>query len=455
MSLLATLERYLGRSAQIVLKREQPLVISVSGSVGKSSTKQAVAAVLAAKDPAARARVSAKNYNNELGVPLTVFDCPAPGRSVAVWAKLLCRATGARLGIWRSGIRTFAFEMGIDKPGDFSYLLSLAAPQVAIVTGITPEDPTLVPAHVANFPNLEAYADEELRPVTQMPSAGTVILNADDQRLFAARHATSAHVMTVGDTEAADVRIVSTAVRAEEGTYGMVAVGLKVVLEVAHQQVRVFVPGVFGRPIAYALASAFALAQAVNIDLSVAQERLEQGLEPMRGRTRLIPGIKHTTLLDDTYNSSVPATISALRDLAELTLAPGQRRVACLGEMREIGPQAELMHRRVGQEAARRNIDLLVCCGTFAHAMADGARASGLPEERVKVIEDTPEAGRFLQAWIKPGDVVLAKASEGGRDAKGLLPTGVRMERVIKELMAEPLRASELLVRQEPTWDRK
>jgi UDP-N-acetylmuramoyl-tripeptide--D-alanyl-D-alanine ligase len=186
--------------------------------------------------------------------------------------------------------------------------------------------------------------------------------------------------------------------------------------------------------------------------MDIAQDQVRsmpQHYIPMPGRTRIIPGIKQSVLLDDSYNSSPAAAISALKDLGHMPLKSGQRRAACLGEMRELGGESANLHRRVGAEAARSGLDLLVCCGTFSAAMAEGAIANGMDPERVKVIEDTPEAGLFIQKWLKTGDVVLAKASQGTIHTKG-----VRMERVIKELMAEPLRAKELLVRQDEAWQR-
>jgi len=342
--------------------------------------------------------------------------------------------------------------MGADKPGDLVKLTTIAPPDISIVTAVTPEDTSLAPVHAANYPSIDAVAEEKATLVKAVSPSGTVILNGDDKRVFAMRHLTQARVFTFGEADGSDVRIIRSHVRVRSSEYGNVPEGIEVAFESFNRLRKVYLPGVFGTSATYAISAAFLVAAIMDIKREADEiiPDIEQRLIPLPGRARIIPGIKHTTLLDGSYNASPVSVLSALRDLAKMELAPGQRRVACLGEMRELGPPAETLHARIGAEAAQLHLDLLVVCGTLAHAMAQGAMASGMREDQIKVFEDSPEAGRFLQDWIHPGDVILIKASEGTIDAKG-----VRMERVVKELMAEPLRASELLVRQEEAWQRK
>lgn len=449
MGIQSTLERYLGKAAKAVIKRERIFIVAVTGAIGKSTTKQAIAAVLRADMPEHRIRATQKNYNNELGVPLTVFGKPAPGRSPIAWVNLLTLATFARMGFWRSNLRTLVLEMGADKPGDLAYLTAIAPPDVAVITAITPDDPASVPVHAANYSSVDQLVEEKSQLARAVRTGGTVVLNADDKRVFAMRHLTHEHVLTFGEADGSDVRIAKTNVRMEEGQHGRVPVGLEIMLESYQRTYELFIPGVYGRSIAYAVAAAVAVGQAMDIS-EEQTAAISIAFTPMPGRTRIIPGIKRTTLFDDSYNASPSSTLSSLRDLAVLQVVAGQRRAACIGEMRELGDKAESAHRAIGAEAARLGLDLLVVCGIFAHAMAEGALANGMKPEAVKVIEDTPEAGLYLQDWIQPGDIVLAKASEGTINTKG-----VRMERVIRELMADPMHADQLLVRQGPVWQRK
>lgn len=447
--LRSRLERWLGQAARKTIESERPFIVAITGSVGKSSTRQAIAALLQTSGVASPVRASAKNYNNELGVPLTVFDASAPGRSPVAWLRLCVKAWMTSQG-WRpTGIRTFVLEMGADKQGDLAYLTSLAQPYVGVVTGVTPEDPLLPPVHLSKYPSLEALAKEKGTIARATTSTGAVILNADDPRVFAMRHETQAHVLTYGETDAADVRLLGRQVLTQDRTWGKEPVGLSVRVQFYNRQREYVLPGVFGRGLAYAWAAALAVGEALDVTPDIMDEAVKRFV-PLPGRTRIIPGKNCVTLLDDSYNAAPAAMFAGLRDLASISLAPHQRRIAVVGEMREIGSQAQEVHRRMGAEAAQLGLDFLIPCGTFAPVIKEGALANGMKEEQVMVCADTLDAIPVLEKYLQPGDVVFAKASEGRVDS-----LGVRMERVIKAFMLEPEQAPQLLCRQEASWKRK
>lgn len=448
-------EKYLGRWAKQTIHREQPFIIAITGSVGKTTTRQAIAAMLEADATGSAVRASKKNYNNELGLPFTIFGLTAPGRSPFAWFNVLFTAWITSLGLKKSGARTLVLEMGADRAGDLAKLVEIAPPDIAVVTAVTPEATDITPVHTANYSSIDAVAEEKSTLVKAVKQEGAAVLNADDKRVFAMRHMTHAHIVTFGETDAADVRLLKTRVVMEETERGNEPKGLEMTFECLNRLLVMTIPDVFGRSAAYAVCAAAAVAEAMDMPED-AVLRLSSGAWAMPGRTRIIRGIKRTTLFDDSYNASPAAVLSALRDLAHLELKAGQRRAACLGEMRELGESSERMHRMIGAETARLGIDLLVCCGSMASAMVEGARANGMKEEQIVMVNDAPEAGMFLQEWIRAGDIVLVKGSEGPLPGKSGWDavTGVRMERVVKELMAEPLRASELLVRQEESWKR-
>ncbi|MEK7473896.1 MAG: UDP-N-acetylmuramoyl-tripeptide--D-alanyl-D-alanine ligase [Patescibacteria group bacterium] len=449
MFMLSTLQTWLGLAARKTLQREGAFVIAVTGSVGKSTTKQAISAMLQADLPENRVRVTEGSFNNELGLPLTVFGHPAPGRSPLAWLALLADAWTTSAGLKNTGVKTFVLEMGADKPGDLEYLIKIAPPDIAVVTAITTNDDSLVPVHSGNYRSLDELVEEKSKLVKALKPGGNAVLNADDKKVFAMRHLTNEHSLTYGEADGSDVRIAHVRIVTEPTPHGQVPTGLEVKLENYQRVYRAFLPGVYGTSIAYAYAAATAVSEA--LDVSIEQTNaFAKHFHPVKGRTRIIPGIKRTTLFDDSYNASPASVLQSLKDLASVPVDQGQRKIVCLGEMRELGDRSEDMHRRIGADAAKLGIDVLICCGIFGRAMAEGARANGMNPERVHVIEDTPEAGMFIQEMIQPGDIILAKASQGTPETKG-----VRMERVIKELMAEPMRADELLVRQGVAWQRK
>lgn len=456
MSLLSTLTGWVGRSAKRAVEREHPFVIAITGAVGKSSTKQVVAALLHAQDPAAAVRAPRKNYNNQLGLPLVIFNKPLPGRSPFAWLDLLWTAFVVGFGFRTTGVKTFVLEMGADHPGDLAYLTSIAKPNLSIVTAVTPENPDWAPVHAANYPSVDAVAREKATIVRALDASGSVVLNADDARVIAMRHETAAKLTTFGTTEAADVVLTGSRIRTEETRTGFLPVGREITVSVEGRAYSMYLPGVFGRSTAQAVIAGLAAGKALGLAMEDMVRSLS-AFEPPPGRVRLIPGIKGTMLLDDSYNASPVAALAALRDLASIDIdETRQRRIACLGEMRELGEQSAMLHEQVGLEAAKLGLDLLAVSGAQSEAYVRGAKLGGMRDEQIHVFDDVPELGIWVQDILKPGDLVLAKASEGPmKTAEGYLKTkGVRMERVIKELMAEPARAGELLARQEAAWTR-
>ena len=155
----------------------------------------------------------------------------------------------------------------------------------------------------------------------------------------------------------------------------------------------------------------------------------------------LIPGIKNTMIIDDTYNSSPAPTESALLTLKQITLKPGARRYAVLGDMLELGPETENTHRAIGFKVAEANIDFLITVGQASKGTAAAAIEAGMNFDQVASFANSIEAGKFLQEKIKANDLILVKGSQS-----------IRMEKIVKEIMAEPLNAASLLVRQDNNW---
>lgn len=449
MSVQTMLASWVGGAAKRAMVREQPFVIGITGSVGKSSTKQLVGSVLQASILREGVRIPQKNYNNELGLPLTILDLPAPGRSPFAWIRVLARAVACGWLGREIGAQRLVLEMGADKPGDLAYLTSIAKPNISVITAVSPERPQWAPVHAANYPTIADLAYEKATLARALAEDGTLVLNADDCLVMDMKKQapSSAHVLTFGTAENATVRLISTNLRLADTPNGALPIGLEITLAILQRTRTVYLPGVFGRSIAYGLAASACVALALDIST---EEMLEgwSYYTPLPGRARLIPGVKGTMLFDDTYNASPVSMMAALRDLGSVpTSIDSQQKIACLGEMRELGEQAEMLHEEIGKEAALAGVTTLAVTGAFAEAYARGAMSAGMPGERIHIFDDTPELGTWVQDILRAGDLVLAKSSQGTRTTKG-----VRLERVIEELMAEPQRAGELLCRQEEAW---
>jgi UDP-N-acetylmuramoyl-tripeptide--D-alanyl-D-alanine ligase len=432
MSLQKALERYLGRSTKRALQREHPLVVAVAGSVGKSSTKTAIGIALGAGEPGTGVVSSAKNYNNELGVPLTVFQHPAPGRSPFQWLSLLGKAALTSLGVSSLEARTFVLEMGTDRPGDLAYLVDIAPPAVSVLTAIGAE-------HTEFFGSIEGVAKEESTIIQALDTNGIAVVNADDPEIRKLEYPANIKKISFGTAAEATARILDTRVVLDEAMPHHSGLEVRIALFGTTHTIRL--KCCVGRPQAYAVAAALAVNAALDGDDALAVSRLQEKFDGMPGRMRLIEGIKHTWLIDDSYNSSPLAALSAIRDLAAFPLDEGKKRIAALGDMLELGALSEDSHIQVGRAVAEAGIDMLVACGKLAHVVAGAAKEAGMAEDAVFTFATSPEAGLFIQERMKQGDVVLIKGSQGAR-----------MEKISRELMAHPDRAELLLVRQTKDW---
>lgn len=421
-------ERVLRMLARRVISVNHPDVIGVTGSTGKTTTVRACAAALT---PARRVRSSSGNYNNEIGVPLSVLHEMSGGRSIARWAGIGLR--GLQQAMRRNPLypQVLVLELGADKPGDIAYLVEWLRPTVGVVTGASA-------THLSAFGSISAVAEEKCKLVEALPRDGLCVLAADEPVVYAMRQRTAARVLTYGFGPKADVMggDVSYQSRTDDGA---MATGMRGTIRFAHQTAALDLPYVIGGQAVYAALAAAAVGLGYGIDLADTVKRLRDFVPPP-GRMRLIAGIKQTSVIDDSYNSSPLAAQAAVRVLTQLP-CPRGRKFAVLGDMLELGAIAGRAHRELGGQVARLKLHTLVCVGELARDIARGAREAGMSEDRIFGFPAAAEAGRFLQDRVRSGDVLLVKGSQA-----------LRLERLVKELMAEPERAQELLVRQGLEW---
>ncbi|GAB4437951.1 MAG: UDP-N-acetylmuramoyl-tripeptide--D-alanyl-D-alanine ligase [Chloroflexi bacterium OHK40] len=353
-----------------------PTVVGITGSVGKTSTKEVVAAVLGRRYRTLKSR---RSFNSEATLPTTLLRL-TPDHEVAV------------------------LELGMWAPGEIRFLADLARPQVGIVTNVGP-------SHLERLGSIEAIANAKAELPESLPAGGWCILNADDPRVLAMAERTRARVLTYGLGADADVR-------AEHVT----SFGLEGIAFDAHHD-GVSVPlrlPLIGRHSVYtALAAA-----AAGIVMGLSWHEISAGLcDPeAQSRVRVVEAACGATLIDDSYNAAPLSTLAALDLLATLS----GRKVAVLGDMLELGVAAEEGHRSVGRRAAEV-ADLIVTVGPQARWYAEAAREAGLPAEQLRICAGTTDAVATLEPLLQPGDQVLIKGSRG-----------MEMERIIAALRRRP-----------------
>lgn len=405
---LQYLLRYL---AKLTIWRFRPGIIGVTGSVGKTSAKLAIAAVLSSER---HVRTARGNLNNEFGLPLTILgDWPeAELRLVSreappatprwlkgcFWLKVIASALFNLLFTPRRAYpQIIVLEYGADRPGDLKYLLSIARPTVGAITAIGD-----TPVHVEFYNSPEEVAREKSRLIDQLPASGFAILNADDPVVMGLKDRTRARLITYGFSAEAQVRIVSFENKIEGG----VPIGVVCKLEYGGSTVPVRIEHVFGKPHVYAAAAAAAAGLAYGLNLVQVSEAL-RAYRPAPERMQVLPGIRNSLILDDAYNASPLSMLSALDTLETL---PGGRKIAILGDMRELGQFSEEAHRRIGTRAGGF-ADIIVAVGDSSHIVIAAAKGTKAKPKNLYEYKAAEEAVPVVAELIQPGDVVLVKGS--------------------------------------------
>ena len=412
--------------ARLVLAKYQPEVIGISGSVGKTSTKEAVYAVLKDKF---NIRRSLKNYNNELGVPLTILGVDSPGKSLVGWINLFFYFLKLLVIQDKNYPTVLILEMGIDRPGDMKYLTSIVFPKIGIITGVGS-------SHLEFFDKPENIQKEKRVLVESLDKDSLAILNYDNELTREMRSSVICQVLNYGLTEGADIMAqeINFNFRSLDNQEDLLGVSFK--LNYRGAIVPVFLPHVIGYPPIYAALAASAVALNYSINLvEIAQALSAFRLPP--GRLNLISGRKNTKIIDDTYNSSPDSCLAALSILSEVKTIRG-RKVAVLGDMLELGNSSDSGHREVGRKVAE-SVDLLVAVGEKGKIIGEEAKKQGLKD--IIYFTDSLKAAEEVLNLVSDGDLILVKGSQGAR-----------MERVVKVLMSEPEKSLDLLVRQERKW---
>ena len=418
--------------AHMALKRHHPFVIAITGSVGKTSTKDAIATVLRGGD---EVRASQKSFNSEIGVPLTILGLPNAWQSPLAWMKNIMR--GFAIAFFSSSFpKVLVLEIGADHPNDIKRIAAWVKPDIAVVTRL-PE----TPVHVEYFSSKEDVVKEKAQLVKALRSNGIFIANADDPAVIELSSLTRARMMTYGFSEKAQVHGSGSEVVYRMMDGRNVPAGVKFHFDWQGNSFPVILYGVLGTAVCMSALAGIAVGIARGMSPLDAVNAIQK-LESPRGRMRIISGKNGSTIIDDTYNSSPVALEAALDTLRNVE---ANHRIAVLGDMLELGEHSELEHWKLGRVVGGF-VDQLATVGRRASGIAEGAKTAGLPEGKIHTFANSKEAGEWLSSQIKTGDVILCKGSQGSGENM------IRMERAVRELMVHPEDAYIHLVRQEREW---
>ncbi len=415
--------------ARLILKKYKPRVVAVTGNVGKTSTKDAIYTVMA---DSFHVRKSEKSFNSDIGVPLTILGCANAWNNPLKWVQNIL--VGLELILLKKKYPDWlVLEVGADRPGDIAKISAWLKPDVVVVTKFAE-----VPVHIEYFKSRAALIAEKGKLVEALKHDGTLVLNSDDVDVYAFRQKVPNKMISYGQLGDAVVRATNYSIYNQEGL--AIPAGITFKVEYQGNCVPIKLPNTLGLPNIYAALAAISVGLSLGLNLVQCSASLMNFIPP-RGRMNLLKGILETYIIDDTYNASPVAVKAALDTLKELQVSG--RKIAVLGDMLELGKHSHEAHESIGKEAAT-SCDLLITVGLRSRDTATSALENGLSEKKVLQFDDSIEAGKYLKNILKTGDVVLVKGSQS-----------IRMERIVKEIMAEIDRAEELLVRQDDEWKKR
>ena len=412
----------------LVLWKYKPRIVAITGSVGKTSTKDAVYAVLSG---VSYVRKSEKSFNSEIGLPLTILGCTNGWNDPFIWLKNILK--GLWLFIWRQDYPTWlVLEVGIGKPGDMKKTASWIKSDVVIMTAIGE-----TPVHIEFFDSRKQLVEEKAQLIKTLKKNGLLVLNADDETILGMKAKTKKRTITYGFKEGADVLGSGDNIFYNEEGYPL---GIIYRVDDDGKSFPVIIEGVFGKNHIYASLGALALSSGLKFNMLGAVDRLKNYDVPP-GRMRLLKGINNSYIVDDTYNSSPFACESGLKTLGEVKNKG--RKIAVLGDMLELGKHTKNSHENVGK-IAKEYVDFLIVVGQRADAIKSGALEAGMSDEKIFDFSNSYDAGKFLKDFVKDGDLVFIKGSQG-----------MRMERTVEAILEDKDNIENLLVRQDPEWKMK
>ena len=413
--------------ARAVLRKYRPTIVAITGSVGKTSTKDALYAVLSS---AFFVRKSEKSFNSDIGIPLTILGCPNAWSNPFLWLRTV-REGFALLLLPNHYPKWLVLEVGADRPGDIKRITKWLKPDIVVITLLP-----AVPVHVEFFGSPTELVKEKEYLLKALKQGGIAIVGEDDETARGLAVPEGARRITYGFSPRAEVRASNEKIAYKDGE----PVGVNFHVNYQGGSVPVHLRRVLGRQHIYPVLAAVAAGVAQGLTLVRAVQSFEKH-EFAPGRMRLLLGKNESLIIDDSYNSSPVAVEEALQTLGNLTIKG--RKIAVLGDMLELGSFSPEEHRRIGAFAAQK-VELLWTVGLRAKTIGEAAVEAEFPKEKTRHFIGSREAGNALAGELKAGDVALIKGSQS-----------MRMERVVERIMAEPERAKELLVRQEPEWRRR
>lgn len=412
--------------ARMALFRHKPKIVAVTGTVGKTSTKDVIYECL---KPYFNTRKSEKSFNSDIGLPLTILGLQNAWSSPIGWIWNLILGFfvlfDTRYPNW------LVLEIGIDRPGDMKKVAKWLKTDVVVFTKFSQ-----TPVHVEYFDSPKEVIFEKSLLADTLKIDGTLILNRDDEEVFALGERARRKHISYGFHTLSDIKASNQEFLYDDSNK---LVGIIFRADYGGSSIPVRIIGSLGQGQVYGALAGLAVGTALGINIVSLSDAIS-GYQPPNGRMRIISGIKNCQIIDDTYNSSPVALSSAIATFKEIK---AKRKIAILGDMLELGKYSIDEHKKIGKNVAGF-VDMFVAVGERMKIAVDEALSNGMREEVVLHFDTSSDAGAYIQNLIKEGDIILVKGSQS-----------IRMEKIVEEIMAVPDKKAELLVRQDKEWQNR
>lgn len=409
-----------------VLQKYKPEIIAITGSLGKTSAKEAISQMMASKYKIWQTK---GNFNNQIGVPFTILGIDkSPKKSILGWINVFIKSSLLILITNKNYPKKIVVEMGADHVGDIEYLVDFINVSIGVLTKIAP-------VHLEFFKNLDNILKEKTKIFKNIPSDGWAVLNIDDEMLKKYKlNICNCNVMTYGIDVEADVWATDLQIIRKEHF-----VGTNFKIRYKGNIIPIFLPRALGKTQVYAFLAGACVALIHGMNLVEISILANKYFSP-RGRTNLLKAINNANIIDDTYNSSpqaVKMAINLLFEIKEKEIIKG-RSIVVLSDMLELGESSVEDHREIGKFIAENSISkigYLFTTGDLAMHISESAILNGFDKNLLIHFEDKNKLINHLKSIIKDDDLILVKGSRG-----------TKMELVVYEIMADRHLADNLLV---------
>ncbi len=406
-----------------IVEKYKPVIIGVTGSVGKSTTSRVISEILKTKY---EVRLNNSAYRSDINIPLAIIGAESGKQSIAEWVKVFAKALALIFKKSSFYPDVIILNMAVNRPDDMKKMLQVVHPDVAVFTGVGE-----IPAHIEYFKSGKHIAREKSLLFKSLNKKDLAVLNMDDEFIRNLSGSLKCDIMTYGF--ASDLTVKGEEIFLGEKKWktsnGKIGMSFKITYEGTTVPFRFSYA--LGRGQIYAALAGAAVGLHFGFNLVEISQALAN-YTTLPGRMNLIKGMKGSLIIDDTFNASPKSVLAALETMRKLE---AKRKIAVLADMLELGKCTEFGHKNVG-ECVSTAADLVFCYGENAGAICNAAKEKGMKEEKIFYFDNKKDLIDQLKDMVEEGDIILVKGSRA-----------MKMEEVVETLMLEPEKANELLVR--------